>query len=94
MVPFIPRLSEHTANLRDLLKKGIEYIWTNSHEEDFQQIKTLISKEITLAYFDPTNPTTIQIDASCIWEQHYYKLIGQLHSNPNHSLPLSKDTQT
>ena len=63
---FMPHLhfSEHTANLRDLLKKGNEYAWTESHEKDFQQIKDLISKEVTLAYFDPTKPTTIQVDAS------------------------------
>ena len=64
MAPFIPRLSEHTANLRDLLKKGNEYTWTNSHEKAFQRIKAIISKETTLAYFDPTKPTTIQVDAS------------------------------
>ena len=65
MGPFIPHLSEHTAaNLRDLLKKDDEYAWTESHEKDCQQIKDLISKEVTLAYFDPTKPTTIQVDAS------------------------------
>ena len=28
MGPFMPHLSEHTANLRDLLKKDNEYAWT------------------------------------------------------------------
>ena len=53
-------LSEHTANLRSLLKKGNEYIWTSNHEKAFQRIKALIDKELTLAYFDPTQPMAIQ----------------------------------
>ena len=64
MSPFIPRLSEHTANLRDLLKKDSIFNWNKCHEKALQQVKSLISKEVTLAYFDPTKPTTIQVDAS------------------------------
>ena len=64
MAPFIPRLSEHTAKLRDLLRKGNEYKWTISHERAFQWIKALTSKEITLADFNPTLPTVIHIDTS------------------------------
>lgn len=64
MSPFIPRLSEHTASMRDLLKKGNEFNWTSSHEKSFQRMKELITKEATLAYFDPTKKTTIQVDAS------------------------------
>ena len=64
MGPFMPYLFEHTANLRNLLKKDNMYTWTESHEKDFQQIKDLISKEVTFAYFDPTKSTTIQVDAS------------------------------
>ena len=61
---FIHRLSEYTVNPRDLMKKGNEYTWTNSHERAFQITKALNSKEISLTYFDPTKTTTIQVDAS------------------------------
>ena len=64
MAPFIPNLSEHTAPLRDLLKKDVEFQWTASHTKVFQKIKELISKETTLAYFDTNKQTVIQVDAS------------------------------
>ena len=89
MSPFMPHLSEHTANLRDLLKKDNEYTWKESHEKDFQQIKDLIRKEVTLVYFNPTKPTTIQQLSKLLllvsWERHYYKTINQLHFRPSRS---------
>jgi hypothetical protein len=62
--PFIPHLSQHTASLRDLLKKDSEFQWSSSHEQDFKKVKELISDEITLAYFDPNKEAVIQVDAS------------------------------
>ncbi len=64
MSPFIPRLSEHTAPLRGLLKKESEFVWSQSHEEAFTKIKQLITTDTTLAYFDPNKDTVIQVDAS------------------------------
>lgn len=61
---FITRLSEHTANVCDLLKKDNIFTWTKSQKKAFKQIKTLISEGITVAYFDPTKPAIIQVDAS------------------------------
>ena len=64
MSPFIPKLAEHTASLRSLLKKGVVYVWTESHEQDFQKIKGLICQETTLTYFNVHDETVIQVDAS------------------------------
>lgn len=62
--PFIPKMADETAALRSLLKKDAEFVWTASHDRAFQRIKEIVCKEVTLSYFDPNKPTTIQVDAS------------------------------
>ena len=64
MSPFIPNLSQKTATLRDLVKKDAEYIWTDSHNAAFEATKSLICRDVTLAYFDPQAESVIQVDAS------------------------------
>ena len=43
---FIPRLSEHTKLLRDLEKKGVHFTWQTEHQQAFEQIKELVTKNI------------------------------------------------
>ena len=62
--PFIPNLSDHTSDLRALLKKDIDFIWSPSHQRAFEKVKDLICAETILTYFDPSKKTTIQVDAS------------------------------
>ena len=57
-------MAEYTANLRNLLKKGIDYVWSESHEREFRKIKGLICLETTLTYFSVGEETVIQVDAS------------------------------
>ena len=64
MSPFIPNLSQQTATLRDLVKKDAEFIWAESHNAAFEATKSLIGREVTLAYFDPQAESVIQVDAS------------------------------
>ena len=64
LAPFVPQLSEHTAPLRQLLKKDSEYQWHPEHQQAFANIKNLICAAGTLSYFDPSKPTVIQVDAS------------------------------
>ncbi|GFS17925.1 retrovirus-related Pol polyprotein from transposon opus [Elysia marginata] len=64
MSPFIPNSSSRTAPLRELLLKSSNFEWTPNHEKVFKDIKDSISKEVTLAYFDPDKPITVQVDAS------------------------------
>ena len=64
MSPFIPNLSQQTATLRDLVKKDAEFIWTDSHNAAFEATKSLVCREVTLAYFDPQAESVIQVDAS------------------------------
>ena len=64
MSPFIPDLSENTADLRALLKTDVDYMWTSLHDKAFNRVKSLICKETTLTYFDQEKETTIHVDAS------------------------------
>ena len=64
MSPFIPNLSQKTATLRDLVKKDAEYMWTDSHNAAFEATKSLICRDVTLAYFDLQAESVIQVDAS------------------------------
>ncbi|XP_014673091.1 PREDICTED: uncharacterized protein LOC106813467 [Priapulus caudatus] len=64
MSPFIPRLSDHTCHLREMLKRDVVFDWSPAHQEAFDKIKQLICNNVTLAYYDPAKETVLQVDAS------------------------------
>ena len=64
MAPFIPRLSDLTANIREPRRKDAGYEWNNSHQKSLQEIKDLICKEMLLRYYDPFKKSIVQVDAS------------------------------
>ncbi|XP_054769307.2 uncharacterized protein K02A2.6-like [Lytechinus pictus] len=64
MSPFIPKLAENAETLRALTRKDSVWQWTPSHQKSFEHLKSLVSSMCTLTYFDPSKPTTIQVDAS------------------------------
>ena len=63
---YAPDLAELTSPLRNLLKKGIEFVWDAEQEAALQKIKQVITKQPgqVLAYFDPTKDIVLQVDAS------------------------------
>lgn len=61
---FIENLSEKTKNLRNLVKKQNIFSWEKVHEEEFNELKEILSKEPCLKYYDPEETTTISVDAS------------------------------
>ena len=60
---FIPHLSALRAPLQDLLKKENEFIWAQTHQLCFDQIKEAVCKDITLKFYDPNLPIFIETDA-------------------------------
>ena len=64
MGPFISSLSTLTAPLRELVKDGSPFNWNPTHQQAFEAIKSAISAETTLAYYDPAKEVTLQVDAS------------------------------
>ena len=63
---FAPNLSDITAPLRDMTKKGNEFIWDAVMENAYTNMKQLLCKHPgqVLAYFDPDEEVVLQCDAS------------------------------
>ena len=61
---FIPKLSEHTAPLRELDKDSATFTWNETLQEVFENVKSLVSADVTLAYYDRTKPVEVQCDYS------------------------------
>ena len=47
-----------------MVKKDSEYIWTGTHEQPFQRIKSAVCESTLLSYYDKTKPIFIEVDAS------------------------------
>ncbi|XP_014676736.1 PREDICTED: uncharacterized protein K02A2.6-like [Priapulus caudatus] len=62
--PFLPHVSQLTAPLRELIKKDAVFEWTPSHQVAYDRIISLITREVSLSYFDPREPSVLQVDAS------------------------------
>ena len=58
------QLSEITKPLRDLLKDDVEFTWDTPQKDALNKIKTMMSEEPVLAYYDPSKPVTLQVDSS------------------------------
>ncbi|XP_055371850.1 uncharacterized protein LOC129605879 [Condylostylus longicornis] len=61
---FIDNLSSKNKNLRDLLKKDIPWHWDSIHEQEFNNLKTELTKTPVLTYFDPKRQLTSSVDVS------------------------------
>jgi len=62
---FIPNFSSLTALLRELLKKDVWH-WPSDLDKAIDNIKKVIPQEVTLSYFDASQPVVIQPDASSL----------------------------
>ena len=61
---FIPKLSEATEPLRAMDRDGVVFKWDATYQVVFDEIKSLVAKDISLAYYDRTKPVTLQTDYS------------------------------
>jgi hypothetical protein len=50
--------------MRFLLTKGTEFIWYSAQDQAFNKVKKVFTTSPVLAYFDPSKPITLQVDAS------------------------------
>ena len=61
---FIQRYSSQTAPLRALTHKDVKFKWGEIEEEAFEKIKESITSESTMAYFNPSRPIVVRVEAS------------------------------
>lgn len=61
---FLPKFSNVTKPIRDLLKQDIPFVWGEEQNRAFNTIKQLVVKAPALAYFDPEYDTYVVADAS------------------------------
>ena len=61
---FLPKLSDRTKPLRDLLQKDTAFWWGEAQEIALQSIKEAVSDTPVLRYYDLAEEVTIQCDAS------------------------------
>ena len=61
---FVPDLSDITAPLRELSEKGAQWCFEAAHENAIERLKSIITSEPVMKYFDPQLPTKVSTDAS------------------------------
>ena len=64
MSKFINNFSEKTAPIPSLLKDSTEFFWTDKFTQALKEIKSVLSSEPVLQFFDTTKETTVSVDAS------------------------------
>ena len=64
MAKWIPELSQKSAPLRELLDEKNEWSWLEKHDAAFDELKTYLTKEPTLVFYDPGKPIKLSSDAS------------------------------
>ena len=61
---FLRQLTDIVEPLRQLTRPDIEWRWTSVHDEAFDKMKEAVAKAPVLRYFNPSEETTVQCDAS------------------------------
>ncbi|XP_044755743.1 uncharacterized protein K02A2.6-like [Coccinella septempunctata] len=61
---YIKNLSQKTTNLRLLLKKNVPWHWNPNHQNEFENLKQIISSEPVLTFYDVNKELTLSVDAS------------------------------
>lgn len=61
---YIPKFAEKAHTLRSLLKSETPWTWHADHQECFNNLKSLITTDTCLKYYDPMIPLSLEVDAS------------------------------
>ena len=64
LAKFVPHMSAVIEPIRSLLRKDVEFMWSNPREKAFNKIKYVLSQQPVLKCFDVKKPITVHCDAS------------------------------
>jgi hypothetical protein len=62
--PFLPDLAHLTVDLRKLLKKDVDFMWLQPHQEAFELIRQILTYSLVVKPFDTKLKTELLTDAS------------------------------
>ena len=88
---FIPQLSEQTHQLTELVRKNSIWDFTVTHRNQFDKLRSMVSENITLKFFDPKLPTKNTCDSS---ELGIGATLEQKHENDWHPVPFKSRSCT
>ena len=60
----MPDLAHNTPAIRSLLKKGNAFIWGDRQQQEFEEVKKMLTSKLLVRPFDPKLPTELLTDAS------------------------------
>lgn len=61
---YIQNLSQKTVNLRSLLSKNTEWHWSDKHDNEFNELKHLITNAPVLTYYNQNRDIVLSVDSS------------------------------
>ena len=64
LAPHIPNMASICKPLRDLTKADVHFQWNMQAQSAIEQVKSILSSELVLRFFDPTIASVVQADAS------------------------------
>ena len=59
-----PDYAHTSSSLRELLCKKNSWLWTEEHQREFEEIKTILADPKKLGTFDPSNKTKLITDVA------------------------------
>ena len=72
---FIADYAKICEPLRRLTRKDTDWIWNDECEQPFAKLKTSLSSDTVMSYYDPTKPVEVRVDASQSDSVRYYRKI-------------------
>ena len=64
LTKFLPRLTELSEPIRELIKEKVPFNWGPEHQESFNMLKKELVRAPVLTYYNPQKETVLQTDAS------------------------------
>ena len=64
MSAFVSDFAHMSVKLRELTSKKNAFLWSEDHQKEFEQVKSLLTSDMVVTHFNPALPVTMLNDAS------------------------------
>ena len=68
LLGFVPDFAPMSVKLRELTSKKNAFLWSEDHQKEFEQVKSLLTSNMVVTHFNPDLPVTMLTDASRLHE--------------------------